>query len=217
VNDHKIPCKGPDDGRTTLPNADRAAGPDLAPAHTRPANLLVAGMVVAVHVLLLKSFGHSRSAPLWHMSVPQEPVAWAQITDLSSYSGGVTAPPIDFKQIPIEWPNERVALSGGVDDEGLKDHESPMSAPRLAPVQSVDVSDVARCAGVAADRPLIVILSVQVDTRGSAMAVDVARSSGVGAADQAAIEYARLLRWIPGVVNGAPRAMRVILEAPASS
>lgn len=117
-----------------------------------------------------------------------------------------------LESVPINSvPLSLVQFDDPDDETAADDNVGPASFPRLARIQSVDVTDVARRAGIARDRPLTIVLSVEVNTEGTATAINVLRSSGVDAADQVAINYARRVRWVPGEVNHQPQTMRVIL------
>ncbi len=87
----------------------------------------------------------------------------------------------------------------------------PATRPRLSALQSAELGEYARRAGVAPGQPLFVVLCVLVGTDGTPGAITVVRSGGSKAADQAAVDYAHLLRWTPGTIDGTPRSMLVIL------
>ena len=186
--------------------------PDVAPYWMCP-RLSIAGLVVAAHVLCANPFNHLGSRQqFWHASVPVESFAIAQIIIQSSSNGDkVPAPLVNLESVPVDSVPPMSMQFDEVDDAQLTDDMGPASFPHLARIQSVDVGDVARRAGIVLDRPLTVVLSVQVNTEGAAIAIDILRSCGVDAADQAAIDYALLVRWVPGTVNREPRTMRVIL------
>jgi TonB family protein len=85
------------------------------------------------------------------------------------------------------------------------------SAPELARVQLADAEVYAQRAGLPPGHPATVLLVIEVLADGSVGDVSVSRGSGSPAADSAATEYARLLRWTPGTVDHQARAMRITL------
>ena len=88
---------------------------------------------------------------------------------------------------------------------------APASAPQLSRFQPVEAATFARRAGLAAGQIATVVLVVEVLTDGKGGAVQITRSSGDSQVDEAAIAYARLLRWIPGTEEHQAKAMRVSL------
>jgi hypothetical protein len=193
--------------------------PDPVPS-IRP-KLLIAGPILGMHLLLLASFDHFASQRFERVSVPAEFYAVAQIIVQSSTWDKVPAPEVEMESVPVDVNGPRLVQFDDSEDEQLSGVIGPASAPRLSRFQSVDVGDFARRAAVMSGHPLTVVLSVQVSAEGGASAVDVVRSCGLPAADRSAIDYALLLRWIPGTVDRVARSMRVILPvtlvAPSSS
>ena len=55
------------------------------------------------------------------------------------------------------------------------------------------------------------ILLLQVGADGKVISASVVRSNGDDTANEAAVEYARATRWIPGSIDGEPRAMQASL------
>ena len=189
-------------------------------AHSRP-KLLTAGLVLGVHLLLLAGLDHFASHRLQRVSAPAEFYAIAQIIVQSPKWDTVPAPPMEMESVPVDVNGPRLVQFDDAEDDSLSGVIGPASAPRLSRFQSVDVGDFARRAAIMPGHPLTVVLSVQVSAEGGAIAVDVVRSCGLTAGDRSAIDYALLLRWIPGTVDRVPRSMRVILPvtlvAPAHS
>ena len=83
------------------------------------------------------------------------------------------------------------------------------SAPQLARVQLADADVYAHRAGLPPGQSATVLLVLEMLADGSVGDVSVRRSSGSLAADSAAIEYARLLRWTPGTIDHRAQAMRI--------
>lgn len=154
----------------------------------------------------MRSTSHQR--PLWYASVPESLFAVAEIIISTPQWDKVPAPQVRLASVstPIESPKFIQ-----FDDPPSDQVAGSTSFPRLAPIQSVAIDDFARRLGVDPGRPLFIILSVEVGADGMAGAISVIRSCGVHEGDQAAIDYAHLLRWIPGTFQRLPKAMRVVL------
>jgi len=170
-------------------------------------------VVIAVHVLLLCSLGNSGSQPRqWRISTSGDSFIIAEIMRYVPRTGEVASQK-EPRMLPIAIDAPRPDL----DEGSLISTAAPAVSPRLSPSQSADVGEYAKRAGVPPGEPLIVVLSVLVDTEGKPGAITVLRGCGSTAADKAAIDYAHLLRWIPGTINGAPRSMLVILPVTLDS
>ena len=179
---------------------------------------LIAVLVIGIHVLFLRSFEHSGSRQtLWRKSVPMDSFILAQIVAQSSESNKVPIADVKLEPVPITSVSTTIEQINDPDDEPAASTGAPASFPRLAAAQPVDIRDVARRAGIEPGRPLVVVLAVLVDTEGAVSAINIMRTCGVEAADQAAIEYARHLRWIPGTINHVPQSLRVILPVTLNS
>lgn len=74
--------------------------------------------------------------------------------------------------------------------------------PRLVQTTVPDAAGFARRAGVAAGKPVRVILAVKISEQGVPSDIRVSTSSGDRQADALAIEYARVLRWNPAEEKG---------------
>jgi hypothetical protein len=191
------------------------------PARALCPKLVIAGLILGVHFLLLGSFDHLAFRQPGPASVSPEFYAVAQIIVQSPQWDKVPAPDVEMESVPVDVNGPRLVQFDDSEDDPLSGVIGPASAPRLSRFQSVDVGDFARRAAIMPGHPLTVVLSVQVSAEGGASAVDVVRSCGLTAGDRSAIDYALLLRWIPGTVDRVARAMRVILPvtlvAPAHS
>jgi len=173
--------------------------------------VLIAALVVIVHVIVLGFLAHFET-PRQHSRV-NAPVfiASAQIIVQSPQWDKVPAPEVDLNDVPVDLNALKLVQFDDSDQDALSGIVGPASAPRLSRFQSVDVQDFARRAGIAPQHPVTVVLSVQVGEDGGASEVNIVRSSGLAAADAAAIDYALALRWIPGTVDRNARAMRITL------
>jgi len=83
------------------------------------------------------------------------------------------------------------------------------SGPQLSRAQIAEVDPYARRAGLSVGRPETTVLVLEVLSDGTVGAVSVSHSSGNTAADAAAMDYARLLRWTPGTVDHRAQTMRI--------
>jgi TonB family protein len=88
---------------------------------------------------------------------------------------------------------------------------APASAPQLSRFQPVDPAVFARRAGLAEKQPASLVLTIEVLPDGRTGTVWMTRGSGNPAADEAAVAYARSLRWIPGTRDHHAEPMRVSL------
>jgi hypothetical protein len=177
----------------------------------------IGAAVIAAHVLFLALVGTGKSTgPAWRIGVSGEPFVTAEVIVQPSMSRKVLIAQSepDMLTVAMDAPSLMQVGDPQVSDseEGsLGPATSAATSPRLAPSQSADVREYAQRAGVAPGNPLIVVLSVRVGTDGIPGPIAVLRSCGSEAADRAAIDYAHLLRWIPGAIDGVPRSMLVIL------
>lgn len=85
------------------------------------------------------------------------------------------------------------------------------SAPQLSRFQPVSASNFARRAGLAKGEARTAVVNVEVRADGTVGYIELSRSSGRQPIDEAAIAYARRLRWIPGTSNHHAQAVRVSL------
>jgi len=173
--------------------------------------IVIAALMLAGHILLFGSFVHFGSSQLPASAQAPEFIVPTQIIVQLSQWDKVAAPEVDLDDVPVDFNALKLVRFDDSDQDVLAGIVGPASAPRLSRFQSVDVRDFAQRAGIAPQHPVTVILSVQVGEDGGASEVNIVRSSGVAAADAAAIDYALALRWIPGTVDRNPRAMRVML------
>lgn len=179
--------------------------------YSRAAKMLTAAVILSLHVLLLHLLLHSRSREqVWRVRMPDAAFVTWLIEPPSKWDHAFT-PDVKLKTVSITLaPVKPLRLDYPADDRA-RAAAAQASFPLLASKQPVDIRDVARLAGVPPGRPLVVVLLVTVSAEGSASEVIVVRSCGVDRVDQAAIGYARLLRWVPGTIDHVPQSLRVIL------
>lgn len=83
--------------------------------------------------------------------------------------------------------------------------------PRLDESSRRSTADFAKRAGVPPGRSVRVILAVTVTEQGTAGDVQVSITSGDSRVDALAVEYARVLRWSPAIVQGRNASMNIRL------
>jgi TonB family protein len=81
--------------------------------------------------------------------------------------------------------------------------------PHLDPSFAISEMSVLRRSGVHLERSMTVVLALDIAANGTVQAIAVEQTSGDPAVDEAAINYARACRWIPGLENGQQAAMRI--------
>lgn len=173
--------------------------------------VLIAALIVAVHVIVVGLFTHFEARRQLADVTASEFFVPAQIIVQLPRWDKVPAPEVDLDDVPVDRNALRLVQFDDSEQDALAGIVGPASAPHLSRFQSVDVQDFAMRAGIAPQHPVTVVLSVQVGEDGGASDVNIVRSSGLAAADAAAIDYALALRWIPGTVDRNPRAMRIML------
>ncbi len=173
--------------------------------------ILMAVLIVGMHLVVLGLFARFDARRQSADMNASEFIAPAQIIVQLPQWDKVPAPEVDLDDIPVDQNALKLVQFDESDQDALAGIVGPASAPRLSRFQSVDVQDFATRAGIAPQHPVTVVLSVQVGEDGGASEVNIVRSSGLPAADAAAIDYALALRWIPGTVDRNPRAMRITL------
>lgn len=94
---------------------------------------------------------------------------------------------------------------------------SPISAPHVARVQSVDLATFARRLKLPPGVAITVLLRVQVTEEGWVDSADVIRTSGSAEADAAAVDYVQELRWVPGTIDHSPKTQRVMFSVTLAS
>jgi TonB family protein len=85
----------------------------------------------------------------------------------------------------------------------------PFRAPLLLSEQSVDLAQLVAKANVAVPNALTTVVAIDVSPAGVSETVVVEQSSGNPSFDLIAVDYARALRWRPGIVQDQPSKIRV--------
>lgn len=89
--------------------------------------------------------------------------------------------------------------------------EPQMELPRIDPDMQLVSAPFASRAQLEQGEVVTAILLLQVGADGKVISASVVRSNGDDFANEAAIDYARATRWIPGSIDGEPRAMQASL------
>jgi TonB family protein len=89
--------------------------------------------------------------------------------------------------------------------------EPPIEGPMIDPMWGPDIAEYSERANLSAGKTVKVILTVAIGADGAVISAEVLSSTGDEAANDAALDYARATRWIPGTVGGEPRAMQASL------
>ena len=182
----------------------------------RLGRMAIAMTVLALHAAALENVLRNGSRQL-PRSVEEIPAAEAEIIESGEEPYKVPAADLQFITVPVEFPGIlQVELDDSVQDE-LGEVVSPISAPHVARVQSVDLATFARRLKLPPGVALTILLRVQVTEDGWVDSADVIRTSGNEAADAAAIDYAQELRWVPGTINHSPKTQRVMFSVTLTS
>jgi TonB family protein len=86
-----------------------------------------------------------------------------------------------------------------------------IEAPKIDPEMRLCIAPFASRAELPNGEIATVLLMLQVAADGSVISADVVRGSDNEVTNAAAIDYARATRWIPGAIDGEPRAMQASL------
>jgi TonB family protein len=89
--------------------------------------------------------------------------------------------------------------------------ELSMMPPTIDPDVRLDVASYTARANLPAGVVATVILLLDVGRDGTVTAAKVVRSSATEEANEAAVDYAKATRWMPGRIDGEPRAMQASL------
>ena len=89
--------------------------------------------------------------------------------------------------------------------------EPQLEVPRIDPDMQLVGAPFAARAQLEQGEVITAILLLQVGADGKVISAKVVRSNGDDTANEAAIEYARATRWIPGSIDGEPCAMQASL------
>jgi TonB family protein len=121
----------------------------------------------------------------------------------------VPIPDVQLRRIRVDADSLRLIRFEDPDAGDISHVVASTSAPQLSRVQIVEPDPYARRAGLSIGRPATVFLILEILSDGSVGAISVSRSSGSAAADAAAAEYARQLRWTPGTMDHRAQTMRI--------
>jgi TonB family protein len=178
----------------------------------RFSRILVIGAIIVGHALLVELFMNLDTHPRSHSNLQADvQITAAQFVVQSVDRDGVPLPEVQLDTVPVGLNDLKLIQFEDPDQYDLSSIVGSASAPRLARVQEVQAVDFARRAHIELGHPKTILLSVEVREDGTVGSIDVARSSGDPVADEAAIDYALSLHWIPGTADHEPRSMRVIL------
>jgi TonB family protein len=83
--------------------------------------------------------------------------------------------------------------------------------PKIDPMWGPNIAEFSERANLPAGKTIKVMLSMAIGADGGVISAEVIRSTGDEAANDAALDYARATRWIPGTVAGEARAMQASL------
>ncbi len=86
-----------------------------------------------------------------------------------------------------------------------------MESPRIDPSLALTTAPFVSRAQLLPGEVVTIMLLLQIGADGAVISAEIVRSNGGDAANVAAIDYARETRWIPGTVDGEPRAMQASL------
>jgi TonB family protein len=170
-----------------------------------PQRALTGGAVILAHAVVLAVLINPPTTTQPRRQAQDMTATLIEVADQSATWDTVSLPDIQLVTPTLDADSLKiVSFEDPEEDSGVV---GSASSPRLSRVQSVRPEFFARKAGV--QRPQTVVLAVLVLADGRVGDVQVTRSSGSAAADAAAIEYARMLRWIPGTKDHRPQAMRI--------
>lgn len=109
--------------------------------------------------------------------------------------------------IALEQPVELAVPELPVSSES----EMTVDAPRIDPSFSVDIAYYSARANLSPGVIATILLLLEIAPDGSVVSAQIIRSSAGDAANAAAMQYAQATRWMPGKVDGEPRAMQASL------
>ena len=89
--------------------------------------------------------------------------------------------------------------------------EASLLPPKIDPDMRLDVASYSARALLPPGVVATVILALEIGPDGSVMSAKVVRSNAEDAANQAALAYALATQWMPGRIDGEPRAMQASL------
>ena len=111
-----------------------------------------------------------------------------------------------------ELPPAEVAIKLAMPDlPAIEAAELSLQPPMINPDLRLDTSPYSARAGLPDGATATVILLLDIGPDGSVMSASVVRSNAADTANEAALDYAKATQWMPGRVDGEPRAMQASL------
>jgi TonB family protein len=89
--------------------------------------------------------------------------------------------------------------------------EMSIDSPRIDPSFTVDIAPYSARAELTPGIVATILLMLEISPDGSVLSAEIVRSSAGEAANAAAIKYAQTTHWMPGKIDGEPRAMQASL------
>ncbi|MBK6598190.1 MAG: energy transducer TonB [Proteobacteria bacterium] len=111
----------------------------------------------------------------------------------------------------VDYPEDAPLVESAVGTVRRRQVLIPFRAPRPDPSMPIDLATFAARTGLPKGQSAAVILAVDVLADGATGDVTIETSSGNVAIDQLAIDYARALRWLAGIIEDQNRTVRVRL------
>jgi hypothetical protein len=120
-------------------------------------------------------------------------------------------PPSFLSLHPELSPAEVTVKLGMPDLPAIEAAELSLRPPMIDPEMQLDVSSYNARAGLPVGVVATVILLLEIGPDGSVMSAEVTRSNAEATANEVALDYAKATQWMPGRVDGEPRAMQASL------
>jgi hypothetical protein len=169
----------------------------FAPSATGRA--VIVGAVLLAHACVIASLTGDE---LTVQSTKPEPIA---MTVELSFDGTPEAPAPSLAVVSTRREIEMPELPPGAFPEEV------FEAPRIDEAARLDIGPYSARAQLEPGTVAAVLLLLEIGADGSVLSAEVVRGLNGDAANEAAIEYARETHWIPGRVDGEPRAMQASL------
>jgi TonB family protein len=170
--------------------------------------------VLALHAAALVLFALPRIIEGARESSPDGSRTTLALVELES-SGSelvVVTTPAPLAEAVIELPTPVLPEAPAPDESEVAPASSnEFRPPRLRPHDDTTLPKLVASAGLRVAKASRVILTVSVSAEGIAGEIAIAISSGNAALDSLAIEYARIMRWEPAIVDGREAAVSIRL------
>lgn len=173
------------------------------------AKLLIASWILAAHLFFLFELNNAAAVGKRREGYLEMPSITAFIVSEEKGLDTVPLPDVVLKPARIDLTSLVAIQFEDPDEMGLAGVVGSTSAPRLSRVQSASPVPFAIQAGMQPGQVATVVLIVEVLPDGSVGTISVSRGNGNPIVNEAAIEYARTLRWIPGTINQRNESMRI--------